>query len=142
MHAGVHDLKGYRDIQGLPSLPRVLLIVDEFQEFFVEDDLIGRDAALLLDRLIRQGRAFGVHVLLGSQSLSGTYSLTRSTLEQMAVRIAAQYGEIDAHLILGEQNSAWLAYYRGPAKRSTTMPTAWAEANHFFQIAWLVGRPS
>ena len=39
--AGVQNLKGYRGIEGLPSLPRVLLVVDEFHEFFVEDDEIG-----------------------------------------------------------------------------------------------------
>ena len=41
-----------------------------------------------LDRLVRQGRAFGMHVLLGSQTLGGAYSLARSTIDQMAVRIA------------------------------------------------------
>ena len=88
------------------SLPRILLIVDEFQEFFVEDDKIAQDAALLLDRLVRQGRAFGMHVLLGSQTLGGAYSLARSTIGQMAVRIALQCSETDAHLILSEENSA------------------------------------
>ena len=50
-------------------MPRLLLIIDEFQEFFVKDDKIAHDAGLLLDRLVRQGRAFGIHVLLGSQTL-------------------------------------------------------------------------
>ncbi|MFO0970581.1 MAG: FtsK/SpoIIIE domain-containing protein [Gemmataceae bacterium] len=52
-------------------LPRIFLIVDEFQEFFVEDDKVAQEAALLFDRLVRQGRAFGMHVLLGSQTLGG-----------------------------------------------------------------------
>ena len=60
-------------------LPRILLIIDEFQELFVEDDRIAQEVALLLDRLVRQGRAFGIHVLLGSQTLGGAYSLARST---------------------------------------------------------------
>jgi serine/threonine protein kinase len=134
--AGVHDLKGYREIEGLPPLPRVLLIVDEFQEFFVEEDLIARDAALLLDRLVRQGRAFGVHVLLGSQSLSGAYSLTRSTLEQMAVRIALQSGETDAHLILGETNGAAQLLSR-PGEAIYNDANGRTEGNHFFQVVWL-----
>jgi hypothetical protein len=66
----VQDLNGYRQSSKAP-LPRILLIVDEFQLFFVEDDKIAQDAALLLDRLVRQGRAFGIHVLLGSQTLGG-----------------------------------------------------------------------
>src|SRR5690242_21885048 len=31
------------------------------------------------DRLVRQGRAFGIHVLLGSQTLGGAYTLARTT---------------------------------------------------------------
>src|SRR5262249_44540357 len=98
--AGVQDLQGYRNARGAPPPPRALLIVDEFQEFFVEEDKVAQEAALLLDRLVRQGRAFGVHVHLGSQTLGGAYALARSTLGQMAVRIALQCSEADAHLIL------------------------------------------
>src|ERR1041385_1269207 len=88
------------------SLPRILLIVDEFQEFFVEDDKIAQEAGLLLDRLVRQGRAFGMHVVLGSQTLGGAYSIARSTIGQMAVRIALQCSEADSYLIMSEDNSA------------------------------------
>ena len=104
--AGVQDINGYRNAPGTPPLPRILLIVDEFQEFFVEEDKLAQDAALWLDRLVRQGRAFGIHVLLGSQSLGGAFTLARSTLGQMAVRIALQCSETDAHLILSENNIA------------------------------------
>src|SRR5262249_40897085 len=104
--AGVQDIAGYRQASPDTPLPRILLIVDEFQEFFVEDDRISQDAAQLLDRLVRQGRAFGLHVLLGSQTLGGAYSLARSTIDQMAVRVALQCSEADAHLILSDDNSA------------------------------------
>ena len=80
-------------------------MIDEFQELFVEDDKLAQDAALLLDRLVRQGRAFGIHVLLGSQTLSGAYSLARSTMGQMAVRVALQCSEADAHLILSDERN-------------------------------------
>src|SRR5205807_10415199 len=94
--AGAQDLRSYRDARGSARAPRILLIVDEFQEFFLEDDKVSQDAAQLLDRLVRQGRAFGLHVLLGSQTLGGAYSLARSTIDQMAVRIALQCSEADA----------------------------------------------
>ena len=45
--AGVQDLNGYRNAPGTPPLPRILLIVDEFQEFFVEEDKLAQEAALL-----------------------------------------------------------------------------------------------
>ena len=70
----MQDINGYRNAPGTPPLPRILLIVDEFQEFFVEEDKLAQEAALWLDRLVRQGRAFGIHVLLGSQSLSGAFT--------------------------------------------------------------------
>ena len=68
-------------------MPRLMLLIDEFQEFFVAEDRVSTRASLLLDRLVRQGRAFGIHVLLGSQTLGGAYSLARSTMGQIAVRI-------------------------------------------------------
>src|SRR5262249_7401616 len=104
--AGAQDLPSFRQQSAASVMPRILLIVDEFQEFFVEDDRLAQEAALLLDRLVRQGRAFGLHVLLGSQTLGGAYSLARSTIDQMAVRIALQCSEADASLILSEDNAA------------------------------------
>jgi DNA segregation ATPase FtsK/SpoIIIE, S-DNA-T family len=133
---GVQDLNGYRNVAGTPPLPRILLIVDEFQEFFVEEDKVAQEAALLLDRLVRQGRAFGVHVHLGSQTLGGAYALARSTLGQMAVRIALQCSEADAHLILSEQNTAARLLSR-PGEAVYNDANGLAEGNHFFQVVWL-----
>lgn len=133
---GVQDLNGYRNAGGTPPLPRVLLIVDEFQEFFVEDDKVAQEASLLLDRLVRQGRAFGVHVILGSQTLSGAYSLARSTLGQMAIRVALQCSEADAHLILSEDNSAARLLSR-PGEAVYNDANGMVDGNHFFQVVWL-----
>ncbi len=133
--AGVQDLPGYRQATGAP-LPRILLIVDEFQMFFVEDDKIAQDAALLLDRLVRQGRAFGIHVLLGSQTLGGAYSLARSTIGQMAVRIALQCSEADAPLILSDDNTAARLLSR-PGEAIYNDANGLVEGNDFFQVVWL-----
>jgi len=134
--AGVQDLNGYRNAAGTPPLPRILLVVVEFQEFFVEEDKIAQEAALLLDRLVRQGRAFGVHVQLGSQSLGGAFTLARSTLGQMAVRIALQCSEVDSLLILAENNLAakWLSR---PGEAIYNDANGAPEGNHFFQVVWL-----
>jgi energy-coupling factor transporter ATP-binding protein EcfA2 len=148
--AGVNDLPGYRNAtepgatNGKPqhdkapasALPRVVLIVDEFQEFFVEDDKISQEAALFLDRLVRQGRAFGMHVLLGSQTLGGAYSLARSTIDQMAVRIALQCSETDAHLILSKDNSDARLLSR-PGEAIYNAAGGLLEGNHLFQVVWL-----
>ena len=133
---GVQDLRSFRDAQDAKPLPRILFIVDEFQELFTEDDKIAQEASLLLDRLVRQGRAFGIHVLLGSQTLGGAYSLARSTIGQMAVRIALQCGDADARLILAEENSAARLLHR-PGEAIYNDANGMVEGNNPFQVAWL-----
>lgn len=138
---GVQDLAGYRRVTGGEGsngqrLPRTLLIIDEFQELFVEDDKLAQDAALLLDRLVRQGRAFGMHVLLGSQTLGGAYSLARSTIGQMAVRIALQCSEADSYLILSDDNAAARLLSR-PGEAIYNDASGMVEGNNPFQIVWL-----
>ena len=138
---GIQDLPAYRELatdknKGLPPLPRTLFIIDEFQEFFSEDDKLAQGAGLLLDRLVRQGRAFGVHVLLGSQTIGGTSGLARSTIGQMAVRVALQTSEADSQLILGDGNSAARLLSR-PGEAIYNDQGGLVEANSPFQIAWL-----
>jgi hypothetical protein len=133
---GAQDLNAYREANGNQPTPRILLIVDEFQEFFVEDDKIAQDAALLLDRLVRQGRAFGLHVLLGSQTLGGAYTLARSTIDQMAVRIALQCSDADGHIILSDDNSAARLLSR-PGEAIYNDANGLVEGNNPFQVVWL-----
>ncbi|MCW1924630.1 FtsK/SpoIIIE domain-containing protein [Luteolibacter arcticus] len=133
--AGSQDVAGYRKATGQP-LPRTLLMIDEFQEIFTEDDAVAQSASLLLDRIVRQGRAFGIHVILGSQTLGGAYTLARATIGQMVVRIALQCNEADAYLIMDDDN---------PAPRLLTRPgegiyndnAGALAANSPFQTVWL-----
>ena len=117
-------------------MPRTLLLIDEFQELFVEDDRISQGAALLLDRIVRQGRAFGIHVLLGSQTLGGAYSLARATLGQMVVRIALQCNEADALLIMNEDNPAPRLLSR-PGEAIYNDDGGAIQGNSPFQVVWL-----
>jgi S-DNA-T family DNA segregation ATPase FtsK/SpoIIIE len=75
-------------------------------------------------------------VLLGSQTLAGAYSLARSTLGQMAVRIALQCSEADAHLILSEENTAARLLTR-PGEAIYNDANGLFEGNHPFQVVWL-----
>ncbi|MEZ6042717.1 MAG: FtsK/SpoIIIE domain-containing protein [Planctomycetaceae bacterium] len=136
---GVQDVPSFREKFPNETMPRLLLLIDEFQEFFVAEDRVSSRASLLLDRLVRQGRAFGVHVILGSQTLGGAYSLARSTLGQVAVRIALQCSEGDAHLILSEENSAARLLTR-PGEAIYNDANGMTEGNHPFQIAWMTER--
>lgn len=134
--AGVQDLASYRQSDGPEHLPRVLMIIDEFQEFFTEDDAVAQQAALLLDRIARQGRAFGVHMVLGSQTLGGAYTLAKSTIGQMAVRIALQCSEADSYLILSDDNSAARLLSR-PGEAIYNDMSGLVEGNNPFQVMWL-----
>lgn len=136
---GAQNIAGYKEAGGVELIPRTLLLIDEFQEFFTEDDRVSQGAALLLDRIVRQGRAFGIHVLLGSQTLGGAYTLARATLGQMVVRIALQCNEADAYLIMDEENPAPRLLTRpGEAIYNDTAGTL--EGNSPFQIVWLSDR--
>ncbi|HKS37116.1 MAG TPA: FtsK/SpoIIIE domain-containing protein, partial [Verrucomicrobiae bacterium] len=133
---GVQDIAGYKKTGGTAPVPRTLLIIDEFQEFFVEDDRVSQNAAVLLDRIVRQGRAFGVHVLLGSQTLGGAYTLARATLGQMVVRVALQCNEADAYLIMDENNAAPRLLSR-PGEAIYNDAAGTLEGNSPFQVVWL-----
>lgn len=133
---GAQDLAGYKRAGGTEPMPRAMLIIDEFQEFFVEDDSVAQGAALLLDRIVRQGRAFGIHVFLGSQTLGGAYTLARTTLGQMVIRIALQCNEADAALIMDEGNVAARLLSR-PGEGIYNDAAGALEGNSPFQVVWL-----
>ena len=133
---GVQDIAGYKRAGGTEPMPRSLLIIDEFQEFFVEDDKIAQTASLLLDRIVRQGRAFGIHVLLGSQTLGGAYTVARTTLGQMVIRIALQCNEADAYLIMDDNNPAPRLLSR-PGEGIYNDMAGMLEGNSPFQMVWL-----
>jgi DNA segregation ATPase FtsK/SpoIIIE, S-DNA-T family len=133
---GAQNLSTYRRVPGTAPLPRTLLIIDEFQEFFVEDDKVAQTASVLLDRIVRQGRAFGIHVLLGSQTLGGAYTVARATLGQMVVRIALQCNETDACLIMDDDNPAPRLLSR-PGEGIYNDAAGRIEGNSPFQAVWL-----
>src|SRR2546423_924658 len=77
-----------------------------------------------------------MHVLRGSQAIAGSSGLARSTIGQMAVRIALQTSEADSHLILGDNNSAARLLSR-PGEAIYNDAGGLVEGNSPFQIAWL-----
>ena len=136
---GAQDLAGYKRAGGKEAVPRTLLMIDEFQEFFTEEDRISQGAAVLMDRIVRQGRAFGIHVLLGSQTLGGAYTLARATIGQMVIRIALQCNEADAYLIMDQDNPAPRLLSR-PGEGIYNDTAGSIEGNSPFQAVWLSDR--
>lgn len=132
----IANLPEYRQKTG-HVLPRILLIVDEFQKFFVEDDALASQAVQILDNLARQGIGFGIHLLLCSQTLplSGV-NLLRSTISQMGVRIALQCDEGDSRLILADDNHE-ARFLNRSGEAIYNDQNGRIEGNTRFQVAWL-----
>lgn len=117
---GLQKIEDFRELYPDIIMPRILLIVDEFQQMFLDatgkqSDEIGE----LLTDITRKGRATGVHLLFASQEMKGTgIQLTNfklrfalpcdadvsssilgnsaaSTLEQFHVIVNAKSGKIE-----------------------------------------------
>jgi hypothetical protein len=128
------NLAGYRAQSGEP-LPRVVLLIDEFHVLFEREDKIATRAAELLDRVVRQGRAFGVHAILASQTLSGTAGLGKHTLNQIPLRIALQSSEADSRLLLADDNPEARLLSR-PGEGILNTKAGLKDANKRFQAAF------
>ncbi|MHC4756274.1 MAG: FtsK/SpoIIIE domain-containing protein, partial [Planctomycetota bacterium] len=133
--ARVQDISSYRQTTG-QKMPRTILIIDEFHILFTEDDKLAQESTMLLEKLVRQGRAFGIHIILGSQSLAGTSGISRSIMGQMAVRIALQCSEMDAQIILNEDNVVARLLSR-PGEAIYNDAGGMVVGNNPFQVAWL-----
>ena len=105
--AKVTDLPDYRLVTG-QVLPRALVIMDEFQVLFNEEDRLAREAGRLLADIAKRGAAFGLHLLLATQSPGGPLAAyLRPVYEQMALRIALGCTQPSvSQAILGEGNDA------------------------------------
>ena len=86
-------------------LPRILLIVDEFQKFYTENDYIKNKVNIILDNIIKQGRAFGINILFSSQTLTGD-TILPSTRNLFEIRIALMCSENDQQIIFEENNKS------------------------------------
>ena len=88
-------------------LPRVLLIVDEFQQLFLE--ATGREETQISDLLTsitKLGRATGFHLMFASQEMSGTMS--QSAFANFKVRFALACDSEVSSRVLGNPGAAKL----------------------------------
>ncbi|TDD59569.1 cell division protein FtsK [Kribbella antibiotica] len=99
--------------------PRILVVLDEFQVLLEDDDELADEAAKLLERLVRLGRAYGVHVVLATQTIEGVKRLSTrrdSIFGQVPYRIALKTTPADSQAILRSGNTAAAALqFRGEA---------------------------
>lgn len=102
---GAQDIAQYNEQHPDQKLPRILFIVDEFQEFFNHNDDLKDEVSRKYDRIIRKGRAFGINSLFSSQTLDGA-SIPSSTKELIDIRIALMCGDNDVTAIMDGSNKA------------------------------------
>lgn len=131
--SGSDNLSAYRTATK-QAMSRIVLIADEFQVLFDDDDTIATESARILDTIVRQGRAFGVHLVLSSQTMAGVHQVGRATLNQIAVRIALQCAESDSLVIFGEDNPEARLLSR-PGEAIYNAMTGRREGNKRFQVA-------
>jgi S-DNA-T family DNA segregation ATPase FtsK/SpoIIIE len=103
------DISKYRAAVPDAHMPRIVLVIDEFQMMFDPVDANAEAAALLLEGLARRGRSCGVHVILASQTISGIAALmTRENgiFAQFPVRLALKNTVGESYASLAQGNDA------------------------------------
>ena len=96
----VTSISEYNKLEGVKPLPRILILIDEFQILFDKDidAKLAPEAGGYATDIIKQGRSFGMHLIMATQSakiFSSNLSIDKGTTEQMRLRIALSCSEED-----------------------------------------------
>lgn len=95
---GVTAIRDYVRVTG-KTMPRILVIIDEFQILFNDaaNRKVAEHCAELAKRIVTEGRAFGIHLLMATQSMRGisNMALISGIVEQMLIRVGLKCGESD-----------------------------------------------
>ena len=106
---GLTKIRDYVEVTGR-KMPRILVVMDEFQILY--NDAANRKVAMhcaeLTKRLVTEGRAYGIHLLMATQSTKVLMNLTleAGTIEQMRIRIGLKCSEADSRYLFGDANCA------------------------------------
>lgn len=102
--SGVSNLDEYCRNNSESKLPRVLVVIDEFQYMFQENDQITHQLNRIFEDITRRGRAFGVHLLIASQS-PNVPNMSRGIYSFIELRMAMQMDQNTAGSVLAEGNT-------------------------------------
>jgi S-DNA-T family DNA segregation ATPase FtsK/SpoIIIE len=130
---GAANLGDYISNSGV-KMPRILVIMDEFQRI-LSDPNIGSQVSLLLDDIVRTGRSFGINLILSTQSLANV-QLESSTLTSVGLRVCMRLSEQEATRFLNYDNSLPTSFNRaGQAVYNDSEGRK--EGNKEFQVAFV-----
>ena len=136
----VEDINDYNNISGVKKVPKIMLIFDEVQELFRSrgnEDSITKDCLSAIGKLVTQGRALGIHLILACQDFAHCQGL-QTYFSQMAVRIAIKGAEEGVSSILSSDNAGVKTLQKQPTGSAIYNRSGGVEsANTFFQIAYL-----
>ncbi len=93
----VKDLSDYRKHE---KMPRLIVVIDEFQVLF-SDNKSTKAVEGHLNTLLKKGRSYGVHLILATQTMRGT-DINRSIMAQIANCIALPMDADDSAKILDD----------------------------------------
>ncbi|SFR52876.1 FtsK/SpoIIIE domain-containing protein [Thiomicrospira sp. ALE5] len=103
----VNKIAEYNKVADTP-IPRVILIIDEVHSLFSGTFKTQDKFKALLEKVAKKGRAFGVHIILATQTLSGAINQNlREVKKQFPLRMTYRLSEQDdAEAILTMGNLA------------------------------------
>ncbi|MBO4587606.1 MAG: hypothetical protein J5711_01720 [Bacteroidales bacterium] len=128
---GIHveKIDDYRRETG-EKLPRILVIIDEFQVLLEKSDRLSHKIGGALEKIVREGRKYGIHIVFCTQSFR---SIDFDT-ELITLRMAFNLKENDSVKVLGNDSAAHLTK-KGEAILNNCNGDK--NANVFFQAAYI-----
>ena len=125
----IEKIEKYRKVTG-KVLPRIMVIIDEFQVLLEKGDQLARKIKGSLEKIIREGRKYGISIVFCTQSFRIDFDT-----ELITLRIAFNLKETDSFKILGSGNdSATHLTKKGEAILNNS--NGEKEANVLFQAAY------
>jgi hypothetical protein len=131
------DISEYRELNPKAEFPRIVVIIDEFQLMFGDDDIKSKRIADLLEKSVRLYRAAGIHFILASQSIGGNFALLGKSeiiFSQIPIRIAHKNSVLESELTLAGGNTE--AAYLRPREAIVNSDYGIASQNREVRIAY------
>jgi S-DNA-T family DNA segregation ATPase FtsK/SpoIIIE len=131
--AGVEKLTDFRKKLPTERMPRVLIVIDEFQYMFLKTDDVTRELNVIFEDIMRRGRAFGIHLLLSTQS-PHVPNMSRGIYAFIDLRMAMQMDKSTASSVLADDNVDSVDLIERPGEIIYNDNSGKREYNNFGQV--------
>lgn len=126
----IEKIEKYRPVTG-QVLPRILVIIDEFQVLLEKKDRLASKIKSSLEKIIREGRKYGISIVFCTQS----YRNIDFDTELITLRIAFNLKELDSLKVLGTGNDS-AAHLTKKGEAILNNKNGEKDANLVFQAAY------